>query len=300
MVLRLGQKIKADVKDKNSMKTSNAKIRGFLASIFAILMVPAIVNAQNYYYMTGNDAANTSSFNNAGSWNINGAPSGAAPAAGNTYATQGWLMRSPASGGSYLTGTNIFAGGTLIVGGTNTASQPFSGSAANNNCLIFKVNGLMLVVTNLIMDGGAVRDGNGNGNVTYLDGNITVTTNGGAFLAQDTNFVDSAISGPGPIYIGDNGNGSTQRVIVITSGKSIYTGNIILDPAAGAGPTRSQLIFAAGSIMNFTIVANGVNNNISGTGTVQFNGNWNINLSSADNTVGDVWTLVTTTNTVMT
>lgn len=263
---------------------------GLFASIFAVLMAPAFSNAQ--YYLTNNDALGTSSFNSIGKWN-----NSAAPSSGNTYSTEHWLLRSPASSGSYT-----FAGSSLTVGGTDGTSgaQPFSGSTANNNSLIFKASAVTLTVTNLILDGGQIRDGNGAGNYTYLDGNITVTTNGGSFLAQDTNYINSAISGPGPVYIGDNGNGSAQRVIIFTSGSSTYSGSILLDPQSGSGQTRCQLAFAAGSIMNFTIGANGVNNNISGIGTLFLNGNWNINLAGADSTVGDAWTLVTVTNTTVT
>lgn len=258
-----------------------------VASVLTLLTVPVISNAQ--YYQTANDALGTSSFNAAGTWN-----NAAAPSAGNTYATEHWLLRSPASAGSYT-----FAGNSLTVGGTDgtAGAQPFSQTTANNDSLIFKASGVTLTVTNLILDGGQVRDGNGNGNFTHLAGNITVTTNGGAFLAQDTNYIDSAISGPGPIYIGDNGNGSAQRMIVFTSPSSTYTGNILLSPQTGSAATRCQFALAAGSIMNFTIGANGTNNSISGTGTLLLNGNWNINLSGADNTVGDIWTLAVTTNT---
>ncbi|HUA64837.1 MAG TPA: autotransporter-associated beta strand repeat-containing protein [Alphaproteobacteria bacterium] len=259
----------------------NIRKIALLASIVAAISAPLLANAQ--YYLTANDALGTSSFNAAGTWN-----NAAAPSAGNTYSTEHWLLRSPATAGTY-----IFLGSSLTIGGTDGTSgaNPFSATTPNNDSLIFKASAVTLTVTNLILDGGAVRDGNGSGQYTHLTGGLTVTTNGGAFMAQDTNYIDSNISGPGPIYIGDNGNGSAQRMIVFTSGSSTYTGSIILSPASGGGPTRSQLTFAAGSIMNFVVGVNGTNNSISGTGTLLLDGNWNIDLSGADNTVGDVWTL---------
>lgn len=281
------------------MKTNVMKNRrciGLFASMVAALMIPAISNAQ--YYLTANDAADTSSFNNAGNWN-----NGAAPSAGNAYSTEHWLLRSPASGGTYLSGNFTFAGSSLTIGGPDATggSQPFSGSTGGNDSLIFKASALTLVITNLIVDGGQVRDGNGDGQITYLAGNLYATTNGCAFMAQDTNVIESAIGGPGPVYIGDNGSGGPERWIIFTSASSTYSGNIILDPLGShSGQTYSELMFAPGSIMNFVIGANGQNNSLSGRGTVQFNGNWDIDLTNAANTNGDVWTLVSFTNMTVT
>jgi hypothetical protein len=244
------------------------------------LATPAVSRAQ--VVMTANDAFGASSFNTAGTWS----PS-AAPSAGKTYSTQGYLLRSPTTAGSYT-----FAGDSLTVGG-GSGGGAFSPTTANNNALIFKASGLTLTVNNLILDGSQIRDGNGDGSWTALDGNITVTANGGSFIAQDTNIVNSAISGSGPIYIGDNGSGTSPRIIVFTSGSSTYDGSIIMDNTHG-NANYSRLWFTAGSIMNFMIGANGVNNGISGKGTLTLDGNFNFNLAGADNTVGDSWDIVDT------
>ena len=249
------------------------------AMLMVVLAFPAVSRAQ--VVMTANDALGTSSFNAAGTWS-----SAAAPAAGSTYSTQGYLLRSPSAAGSY-----IFAGDSLTVGGGNGGgANPFSPITANNNALIFKASAVNLTVNNLILNGGQIRDGNGNGSYTTLNGNITVTANGGAFLAQDTNIINSAISGSGTIYIGNNGNGSAQRLIIFNSGASTFTGNIML--TNGVGAANSQLEFGAGSLMNFVIGANGMNNSIFGQGTVQLNGAFSFNLAGADNTVGDSWDVV--------
>jgi hypothetical protein len=243
----------------------------------AALAAPAICSAANVV-MTASDAINTTSFNASGTWSPAGAPS-----AGNTYSTLGYLLRSPTTAGSYT-----FAGNSLTVGG-GSGGGVYSPSTANNNALIFKASGITLTVNNLILDGSQIRDGNGDGSWTALNGNIQVTANGGAFLAQDTNFINSAISGSGTISIGDNGSGSAARVIVFTSGSSTFNGNISL---AGTIAARSRLTFASGSLMNFAIGANGVNNKISGVGTLFLDGNLNFDLSGADNTVGDTWTII--------
>lgn len=236
--------------------------------------------------MTANDALNTSSFNAAGTWN-----NGLAPAAGSTYTTAGFLLRGPSSGA----GPYVFAGDSLTVGGPlGSGATPFSPTTANNNALIFKVSGQTLTVNNLILDGGQIRDGNGNGNYTFLNGNIFVTANGGAFMAQDTNFINSAISGSSIIYIGNNGNGSAQRVIFFTSPSSTFNGNIWLTNTVGVA--NSRLAFAPGSIMNFSIGANGVNNHIFGNGTLELGGNFNFDLTGADNTLGNSWSIVDQVN----
>lgn len=249
-----------------------------------MLTMPIASHAQ--YVMTANDAIGTSSFNSAGNWN-----SGAAPAPGNTYSTAHWLLRSPATAGSYT-----FAGDSLTIGGTDGTggAQPFSPVTANNDALIFKANGVTLTVNNLILDGGQIRDGNGDGQNAHLAGNISVTANGGAFLAQETNWIDAAISGSSVIYIGDNGSGGATRQIVFTSPANSFLGNIVMTNTHN-NVAYSRLILAPGSLWNFTIGANGVNNSISGQGTLQLNGTLSFNLSSADNTVGDSWTIINQT-----
>ena len=249
-----------------------------LGSIVAALTVPIVSQAANVV-MTANDANGaTTSFNgDVGHWN----PAGA-PAAGNNYSTVGYLLRSPNVAGNYT-----FAGDSLTVGG-GSGGGAFSTTTGNNNGFIFKATGINLTVTNLILDGSQIRDGNGIGNIATLNGNITVTTNGGAFFAQDTNIINSAISGSGPLAMGDTASPGAPSlcITIFTSGSSTYNGNITFNVQSGHSAAYSSLQFAAGSVMNFTIGTNGQNNSISGTGTLQLNGNWNINLTSADNTVG--------------
>jgi hypothetical protein len=267
--------------------------------ILCILSTPAMAAVFN---MTGNDAGNTSSFYNTGGanmWSPSGLPvSSGDPLNPNVYYTAGWLMRSPASGTGYLSGDFTFAGDKLVVGysSTGTLGVPFTpGGAAINDALLFKVANQNLTVNNLVLDAGYIRDGLGTGQTCSINGNIFVTSNGGGFNAQCLININSAISGPGPIYIGDNGSGEAGRTVIFTSGASTYTGNIIMAPVSGQPATRSRLTFAAGSIMNFKPLGNGVNNSISGIGTDVYNGAFNIDLTAADNTIGDTWTLISAT-----
>ena len=253
------------------------------------LGVPAASYAQ--VVMTASDSIGNSSFNAAGTWN-----SGLAPAAGSTYSTLGYLLRGPASGA----GPYVFAGDSLTVGGGSGAAAGGSAwlassgtTTANNNALIFKVSGQTLTVNNLILDGAQIRDGLGDNQTWTLNGNITVTANGGGFVAQSLGTINSAISGSGPLYIGDQGNvGDTGRGIFLTSGSSTFNGNIYMNESVA---NRSRLTFTGGSIMNFAIGANGVNNGIFvNSQYAEFAGIFNFDLTGADTTLGDSWALVST------
>ena len=129
----------------------------------------------------------------------------------------------------------------------------------------------------MILDAGYIRDGLGSSDIWTIAGNISVTSNGGGFAAQCRFNVDSVISGSGKLYIADNGSGEAARTIYIDSGLNTYNGSIQMLSRSDA--THSRLTFTANSLMNFTIGANGVNNSISGIGTAEFDGDFNIDLT---------------------
>ena len=254
--------------------------------IICILSAQAV--AATNFVMTGGDAGNNSSFYNTGGsylWSPAGAPTTSGdPLNPNVYYTGGNLMRSPASGSGYLSGDFTFAGDELVVGysPTGTLANAFTAGYAINDSIIMKLNQQTLTVNNLVLDAGVVRDGLGADSDTWVvAGNLYVTANGGEFAEQSKGVIASVISGPGPIYVGDNGNSytdSTHRGLYITSGANTYAGNIIFNNGAGVAG-RSVLTFTSGSVMNFNIGANGVNNSISGLGTLTANGTFNINVS---------------------
>jgi hypothetical protein len=237
--------------------------------------------------MTANDSNGaTTSFNgDVGHWN----PAGA-PVAGKTYSTVGYLLRTPTTAGNYT-----FAGDSLTVGGGDGGgANPFlTNGSVNNNSLIDKTpSSPTITVNNLILDAGYIRDGMGSSDVWTLAGNISVTSNGGGLAAQCTFNVNSAISGSGTLYVADNGSGEASRTIYINSGSNTYDGSISL---LGSSDARCRLTFADDSLMNFTIGASGVNNKISGTGTLTLNGDFAIDLSGAGTNIGDSWTLASAT-----
>jgi hypothetical protein len=270
------------------------RVLGLLVLV-AVLSLPALAAD---IVMTANNAGNYSSFN----MDVNWSPAGV-PVAGNNYFTKGYLMRSPANGTGYLTGDFTFAGDSLTIGrgavpaGTTGYGDPFlTTGAVNNNCLIFKTSGQNLTVNNLILDAGTIRDGLGTNQTASMNGNIFVTANGGGFAAQCLLSINSVISGSGTIYINDNGSGEAGRTVFFT-GQNTYNGNINL---LGTTAVRSRLSFSDNSMMNFVIGASGVNNKItvgSGKmGTVNYDGDFAVDLTAAGINVGDSWALSSVTS----
>ena len=267
----------------------------FMFGILCILNTPVLAAS---IVMTANDANSaTTSFN--GDVQLHWSPAGAPISSGdplnpNNYSTLGYLLRTPTTAGNYT-----FAGDSLTVGGGNGGgANPFLiNGTYNNNALINKTpSSPIITVNNLILDAGTIRDGMGTSDTWRLAGNILVTANGGGFGNQCQFNVDSAISGSGPIYIGDNGSGEAFRTIYFNSGLSTYNGSIRLVSTHSVNPSNySRLTFAANSAMNFLIGANGVNNSISGTGISEFDGIFKFDLSGASSSLGDSWTVVSAT-----
>lgn len=263
------------------------KLRSALVmALAAISATPAMAATVN---LTANNAVGTTSFNNNLAWSPAGAPT-----AGNDYVTQGFLLRTPSVAGSYT-----FAGDSLLAGG-GVGGGAFAPGTLNNNAFLNKTpSGAVITVNNLILNGSSIRDGQGSAENWTLNGNLSVTGLGGNLGTQETFNLNSVISGSAPLYIADNGSGEASRVVKIGSSLNTYNGSITMMGLA-ATPSRSRLTFLDNSLMNFTIGASGVNNSInrSGalTGTVQFDGDFAMNLTGAGNTIGNSWLLVDNAN----
>lgn len=271
-------------KSKTSYLPTSTRYVSLCVGLVAALCAASAAQAASVV-MTANDSnAAVTSFN--GDTQLHWSPAGA-PAAGNTYSTLGYLLRTPTTAGNYT-----FAGDSLTVGGgTGGGANPFlTNGSVNNNSLINKTpTGTIITVNNLILDAGYVRDGMGQSDIWTLAGNMFVTANGGGLAAQSTFNLNSTISGSGTLYVADNGADNALRTVYINSALNTYNGSIrLLGSAAG----RCRLTFADDSLMNFTIGASGVNNSISGTGTATFNGDFNIDLTGASTTWQDSWTIV--------
>jgi len=138
--------------------------------------------------MTNNDASGASSFNTAGTWS-----DGQVPSAGNAYFLNGFLLRGPATGGTYT-----FGGDSLTI-----SNADGSGSAI----LMFK-SASTLVVSNLYLINGCVDDGFGPSVALTLGGTMTVSgsTNLISVTLTDTLDVQSTVSGTGALQIGCDTN----------------------------------------------------------------------------------------------
>ncbi|MBB5350210.1 hypothetical protein HNR46_000434 [Haloferula luteola] len=222
--------------------------------------------------LNADDSYGNSSFNSAGNWS-----SASYPDPGNDYFTQGHLLRTPTSSSSYN-----FAGDSLTV----TGSAAFS--AANNEALMWKGSGTTATITisNLIVDGGQIRHGAGDGDSVTFFGSITVGASGMGIASQGGFNIASAIHGDSTIYILGNGTGSTQRMVTFTSAASTFHGDLILNSE------NSLATLAENSVFHFKMGSDGINNSIEGIGWIALNGSFALDLSGASTTYGDAWSLV--------
>ncbi len=136
--------------------------------------------------LTTSDALGSTSFNAAGHWS-----NSAAPSAANDYFTGAYSLRTPSSLGSVT-----FLGNSLTVNPGGFINMKGSGGA-------------VMTVTNLILAGGGIGDGNG-GTVYGIAGGLNVTANSGLAVANDTSrtiIVSSTIMGSSVISNGYTANG---------------------------------------------------------------------------------------------
>jgi len=181
------------------------------------LNVTAVVTT-TWIPLAQTDPFGTSSFNSGTSWADFNAPS-----AVNGYYTKTFAVRSPADTNPYT-----FAGAALSVDPTG-------------RFLMKGLNGQVVTVNNLILNGGIVDYANVNSDnfVETLAGNITVQPGltsylgaiGGAGVAE-TLFITAAVSGNGNLQVGGpEVNGGQDIGTVVLSGANTYTGNITVNAA---------------------------------------------------------------------
>ena len=107
-------------------------------------------------------------------------------------------------------------------------------------------------------------------------GNITFKTADSTSAAHNIT-LNGALSGNGGLI-------HTGSGILTLGGVNTYLGNTTVNG------TGSAILSGTGHLA-FSIGANGVNNQINGTEALTLNGAFDINLSGADTTAGDVWVL---------
>ena len=210
--------------------------------------------------LNATDPLGSSSFNTALNWS-----NAAAPSAANDYIVNIQRLRTPVTGADYT-----FAGNSLTIG-TTTGNMSYK-----------TLGSRIITVNNLVLSGGLIDHLQGSSETFTLAGTLSVTGTGSRIAAtQGPVVITAPISGTGDLTF--TGGNATFRTTI--AGTNTHTGNVTITGFVTASDTSS---------LAFTIGASGVNNSISGAGTVAFNGAFNLNLTGASTAPGSSWTLVNT------
>ena len=212
--------------------------------------------AANWVPLTSDDGFGQSSFTNGSRWLDGNLPSGT-----NGYYTKGFLLRSPPNALPYT-----FGGLALSI------------DSAGGHLLVKGLNGQVLTITNLFLNGGLVDYANGGDSFTAtLAGNITLQLGLTSYMGalanlpnSETFIVSAPISGGGHLQFGGpNINSGTDVGTVVLTGTNTYTGTTTV----GTG-----ILLVNGSLGNTPVAVN-TNATLGGTGaiagpvTVQAGGN---------------------------
>jgi autotransporter-associated beta strand protein len=220
--------------------------------------------------LDASDGFNLSSFSTDLNWDNN-----AAPTAGNDYFTGNFTLRTPIDANDHT-----FAGDSLTVNNTGPYPQGLfykgTGTSATTG---------ILTVNNLILNGGIISHGQGDGNFFNLAGSMAVTAPSTIWAKQGPTHIYSSISGSSNITVPAPDADIPSRTLNFHSSTSTYTGNLI---------NNGRFVLADDAVFNFVIGAAGVNNSISGTGsTTTFNGDFVFDFTGASANRGDTWSIVT-------
>ncbi|MCW1885353.1 LamG domain-containing protein [Luteolibacter flavescens] len=231
------------------------------ALILAALAHPVLAADVN---LTASNGIDTTSFNTNLSWSNT-----AIPATGHAYyVANNYNLRTPANGATDLT----FAGDSLTITG---ASLVYKGGTNVNT----------ITINNLTLNGSLVNNASNSSTAFNLAGSITIAGTGTTtiFSNNGTITITAPIAGNSGTLLLQTNN-TLGRQIVLT-GVNTYTGNINVTGASGA-------VLTSTGALAFKVGATGVNNTITGAVPFNFDGAFNIDLTTAGDTVGDHWTLV--------
>jgi hypothetical protein len=248
---------------------SKMKIHIIPLALFA--MLPALASTADVT-MDASDGFGTSSFNSNLNWDNNNAPS-----AGNAYFTGNFTLRTPAN-----TNDHTFGGDSLTINNTGAYPQGlfYKGTGTSASTGIITIN-------NLILAGGLISHGQGDTQYFNLAGNITVGADSTIWAKQGPTNIYASISGSSDITIPVPDGNFATRVLTFYSTTSSFTGNLI---------NNGRFILADNAVFNFVIGEAGVNNSISGTGSITtINGDFTLDLTGATSTLGDSWLIVSAT-----
>ncbi len=203
----------------------------------ATTLIPTSLQAAALVLSSGGDTFGNSSFTSpltgsAPGWSASGSGQGVAATSGNTYSTEGKLLRGPGNSTSYT-----FAGDSLTI---------------NNGRFILKgaSTGQVLTVNNLILSNAVLDQSVGaNGNTSTIGGNILVSTAStmGANTGE-TMFVTSNISGSANLQFGGAANiGNLNGTTVLSGNNNAYSGNITVGTAGQTAILSATSDFALGT-----------------------------------------------------
>ena len=236
-----------------------SRYKTMAAGLFAVFIGLAVSAHAATVTLTTTDSIGQTSYNTGLHWSDSSAPS-----AGNDYVVPiEWLRTPTTSSGSYT-----FAGDSLTI--------------TNGGGFIIKSDNSTHTIDDFILaDGGKIWGGNSTGNDgTVFNGHITSSGTGGFIYANQSSYIiNSDISGDGDLTL---------------AGSYALTFHGTIDMAADFLVTEGTKTLDSDSIFVFTIGANGVNNVIvKSGGTLNCNGMFDFDLSGADTTLGNTWTVST-------
>ena len=229
---------------------------------------PVIVNGGTYATNLSSDTVGVVTLKN-------GVIGGTGIHQGSSYVVENGMVTGRLSGGAgglskttsgqvTLTAANSYFGGTTISGGTLTVSA--SGSLDDSGSVTIE-NG----ATYELIGSDTVGD------VTLTNGTIRGT---GALNAAFYNLNNGTVSAP----LAGTGTITKSTVNTVTlAGSNKLVGDVVVD--------AGTLVLAANAKLNFALIGT-TTNSIAGTGTVVLDGNFGIDLTYADTTPGNTWTLV--------
>lgn len=179
------------------------------------------------------------------------------------------------TGALTLSGNNTYTGGITATAGTirvSTNNTALGTGALTITSATVNTSTSVLLAT---ASGGGART---------LANNVAINNNGTgtSTLNLDGGFAALTLNG----VISGNGNVATTSSGTVTlGGVNTYTG---MTTVGG----NNTLVLANSGALQFLIGANGINNSISGTGTLVLDGTFNFDLTSASAVLGDSWQIV--------